>query len=340
MFNRINREEIMKIATFNVENLDDKADDKNPSLDVRGPFLRAMLNRADADIICLQEVHGQELPDHTATHPDRELSALDAVLAGTDYAAYERVTTKTSDNVPYDKRNLVILSRYPIGDVQQYKNDYIEKLRYRKVTAIPPETDAKDLIWERPILHAQIEHPQLGKLHVINLHLKSRLPSTITGQKKDAYSWKSASGWAEGYFLSSIKRVGQALEARILIDKIFDAAPDAKIIVCGDFNSEPGEVPVEAICGRVENTDNADLRARVMIPCSRGIPASVRFSHIHHGQGNLLDHMLISQSLLSNFQQAAIFNENLHDESLPFSFDTKYPESDHAPFVATFSNDD
>jgi len=47
--------------------------------------------------------------------------------------------------------------------------------------------------------------------------------------------------------------------------------------------------------------------------------------------------MLISQSLLPLFRGAAIYNENLHDESLPFSFDTKYPESDHAPFVAEFA---
>jgi len=151
------------------------------------------------------------------------------------------------------------------------------------------------------------------------------------------YTWGSAAGWAEGYFLSSIKRVGQALETRILIDDLFDQNSEANILVCGDFNAEPGEVPVEAIAGRVENTGNPALRSRVLIPCSRSIPESVRFSHYHHGHGNLLDHMLISQSLLPHLEHADIFNENLHDESLPFTFDTKYPESDHAPFVAQFT---
>ena len=33
---------------------------------------------------------------------------------------------------------------------------------------------------------------------------------------------------------------------------------------------------------------------------------------------------------------ADIFNENIHDESLPFASDMKFPESDHAPFVAEF----
>ncbi|MFC2077199.1 endonuclease/exonuclease/phosphatase family protein [Candidatus Bipolaricaulota bacterium] len=327
----------MRVATFNVENLDRVADDRSPALDVRAPILRGVLERLNADVVCLQEVHGQELPEHSSSHPKRDLSALDEVLAGTEYAGYQRVHTVTTDGVPFDKRNLVILSRYPVEAEVQCKNDHIDRLMYRKVTAAPPEPDAKDVTWERPILHAKLSLPELGTLHVINLHLKSRLASTIAGRKVNNYTWESAASWAEGYFLSSIKRVGQALEARILIDGLFEDDPDANIIICGDFNAEPGEVPVEAIAGRVENTGNPDLRSSVLIPCSRAIPESVRFSHLHHGHGNLLDHMLISQSLLTYFRNAEIHNESLHDESLPFTFDTKYPESDHAPFVAEFA---
>ena len=328
---------MLRIATFNIENLDDKADDRNPPLEVRAPILRAALNRLDADILCLQEVHGQELDDHTSSNPSRDLSALDYVIEGTRYAGFYRASTLTSDEVPYNKRNLVILSAHPIIYSDQYKNDYIETLQYRKVTANdPPDTEAKDLRWERPILHAEIELPQSDNLHVINLHLKSRLASNVPGQKT-GFLWESAAGWAEGYFLSSMKRVGQALETRILVDSIFDGDPEANIVVCGDFNAEPGEVPVEAMCGRVENTSNPDLRSRVLTPCSMGIPESVRFSHYHEGHGNLLDHMLISQSLLPYFRRAEIHNETLHDESLPFTFDTKYPESDHAGFIAEFT---
>ena len=209
-------------------------------------------------------------------------------------------------------------------------------MKYRKVTAVPREETAKNVTWERPILHAEIQLNDSTALHVINLHLKSRLSSNIQGQKKN-YTWESAAGWAEGYFLSSIKRVGQALETRVLIDKIFTDDPAAKIFVCGDFNAEPGEVPVEAIRGTVENTNNPALRSRSLIPCNLAIPDSARFSHLHHGQKNLLDHMLISQALLPYFSGAAIQNENLHDESLPYTSDTKYPESDHAAFVAEFS---
>ena len=327
---------MLRIATFNIENLDNLADDKNPSLPERVAVLQKTIRRFNADILCLQEVHGQELPEHTSSHPKRELSALDAVVQGTQYEQYARAVTLTTAGVPYDKRNLVILSRSPITAWYQYRNDKIDELQYRKVTAQPAETDARDLGWERPILYTIIQHQQLGTLHVINLHLKSRLASNINGQKTDSYTWASASGWAEGYFLSSIKRVGQALETRTLIDEIFDDNIDANIIVCGDFNAEPGEVPVEAICGRVENTNNVALRARALIPCSQSVAKSIRYSHLHQGKGNLLDHILISQPLLARLHGVEIHNENLHDESQPFSFDTKYPESDHAGFVAAF----
>lgn len=325
----------MKIISFNVENLDDKSSTYNPDLNTRAPILRAELLRADADIICLQEVHGQETAAHTSNNPDRVLSALDEVLAGTPYAQYEKVVTKTSDNTPYNERNLVILSRFPINRHEQYKNDHIEKLQYKKVTANPAEDDAKNIRWERPILHAEIQVNANTIVHVINLHLKSKLASTIAGQK-NGFEWESAAGWAEGYFLSSLKRVGQALETRVLVDTIFDQNPEANIIVCGDFNAEPGEVPVEAIRGCVENTNNPDLRHRSLVPCSHQIPESVRYSHLHHGHGNLLDHMMISQNLLAHFQRAQIYNENLHDESQPFAFDSKFPESDHAAFTAEF----
>jgi endonuclease/exonuclease/phosphatase family metal-dependent hydrolase len=326
----------MRIATFNVENLDNQPDNKNPSIEVRAPILRSELERLDASIICLQEVHGQETPNHTSNNPDRILSALSFVIKGTKYEEYHQAITLTSDGVPYDQRNLVVLSKYPIKSINQYRNTHIDALQYKKVTAIPKEEKAKKITWERPILHAEIEIRDNKTIHIINLHLKSRLSSNISGQKIE-YSWKSAAGWAEGYFLSSIKRVGQALETRVLVDKLFDQDPKANIVVCGDFNAEPGEVPVEAIRGSIEDTNNPELQSRSLIPCSRAIPYSVRFSHLHHGEKNLLDHMLISQSLLASFKNAEIYNENLHDESLPFTFDTKYPESDHAAFVGEFS---
>ncbi len=49
----------LRIATFNLENLDDKPGER-PSLKERIAVLRPQLLRLRADVICFQEVHGQE----------------------------------------------------------------------------------------------------------------------------------------------------------------------------------------------------------------------------------------------------------------------------------------
>jgi endonuclease/exonuclease/phosphatase family metal-dependent hydrolase len=88
---------MFKIATFNIENLDISSSDYSPTLDVRIPTLRGTLTRLDADILCLQEVHGQELVAHTSNNPQRELSALTRLIFDTQYANYRLVHTVTSD---------------------------------------------------------------------------------------------------------------------------------------------------------------------------------------------------------------------------------------------------
>ena len=47
----------------------------------------------------------------------------------------------------------------------------------------------------------------------------------------------------------------------------------------------------------------------------------------------------LSPALLARFRSARILNEDLHDESLPYHSDRKFPQSDHAAFVAEFELD-
>jgi hypothetical protein len=186
-------EEIMvaklRIATFNLENLDDEAGEGLFSLQQRIEVMRPQLVRLQADILCLQEVHSQE------DGGERTLSALEQLLEETPYANYQRATTHVEGGSQfYAERNLVILSRHEIREHHQYKHDYAPPPAYRLVTAEPPDNEAENITWERPILHAEIELPDGGTLNVLNLHLKSKLPSNVPGQKKDPYTWKSASG--------------------------------------------------------------------------------------------------------------------------------------------------
>jgi endonuclease/exonuclease/phosphatase family metal-dependent hydrolase len=316
----------LRIATFNLENLDD-----GPALAERIPIVRPQLERVAADILCLQEVHSQ------GPAGGRTLAALDHLLAGTAYAGFHRKTTLTSSGELYDQRNLVILSRFPIGTTQVVRPGAAPRPSYQMATAIPPDTTASPLDWERPMLYTQIDLGGGRTLHLINVHLKSKLATTIPGQKINNYTWKSVAAWAEGSFISAMKRLGQALQARLLIDSLFDAhGLDSLIAIAGDFNADAEEVSFKAIRGPVEETGNPAHAARVMVPCENNIPDSARYSLFHLGVGQMLDHIVVSRPLLRFFRGAEIHNEALPDESGAFRTDTQFPESDHAPVVANF----
>lgn len=331
----------MRIATFNIENLDFDADPPRRSdarFDTRVRIIRPMLERMRADIICFQEVHGQNPPAGVAG--PRQLLALRKLLENTRYAGFTLSATTRKDMVDvYAERNLVVAAHpdYRVEEVRAIENTLVSPPKYSLVTSdrVDPLIAVK---WERPTLYVRLRKGDADPLHILNVHFKSKNPTNVSGQGRIDYKWKTASGWAEGFFLSSMKRVGAALEARIFIDSLFDADEDANILICGDFNAEPDEVPVMAIRGRTEETGNPDLNPRVMHPVALSIADSRRFTLYHHGKPNLLDHVVVSRRMMATFREAEIHNEMLHDESVAFASDDKYPESDHAPMVAEFDD--
>jgi endonuclease/exonuclease/phosphatase family metal-dependent hydrolase len=320
----------VRVATFNLENFDETPAGARPSLDERIALMRPQIVRLRADIVCFQEVHGQERPGQP-----RALLALPRLLEGTNLDGATLVSSLDSTGSIANERNLVVATHHSILAQEQLLNDLVAEPRYRRLTAIPPDADAVPVGIERPILHVTVD-AGAAVLHLINVHLKSKIPTDIPGQKVDNFTWRTADAWAEGSFLSSMKRMSQALEVRRLVDRILDAEPDARIVVAGDFNATPDEVPVLAIRGAVEDTGNGDLAGRVLVPIENTVPEPARYSLFHQGRPQLLDHMLVTRNLLAHYRGSEIHNELLHDESAAFADDRKFPESDHAPVVATF----
>jgi predicted extracellular nuclease len=219
---------------------------------------------------------------------------------------------------------------------QQVNGDKVPNPLYQRTIA--DDDKPKKLSWERPLLHCTIKGPNGRLLNIMNIHFKSKLATKASDLMRDGYSWNSAAGWAEGFFVSSMKRVGAALEARVLIDSIFENDPNASIVIAGDFNAKSDEVPIMAVQGRVQETGNEELTSRVMVPLENNIPSSSRHTLFHHGKGEMIDHILASQSLVQCFRAAEIHNEALQDESIAWATDKKYPASDHAPVVAEFDS--
>ena len=322
-----------RIATFNLENL---GGGRSADISDRLPILRPQIQRLNADILCLQEVNARREAGSTA----RTLHALDVLLEGSRYNEFHRAFTHQAGREDArDVHNLVVLSRFPIVSTQQLHNDLISPLEVPLAPDVADDGSVTTVKWDRPLLHVVVELDDGRHLNIINLHLRSPGGSYIEGQKSGPFSWKSVPGWAEAFYLSSLKRSGQALEVRLLIDRIFDGTSDAMIVVAGDFNAEEPEVPLRILIASDEDTGNGALAERSLIALERGIAHDRAFSTIHHGRPQLVDHILVSRALGGGFRSIEIHNEALGDETVASRLVDQPPESFHAPLVAAFSFD-
>jgi endonuclease/exonuclease/phosphatase family metal-dependent hydrolase len=323
----------MRIATFNLESLD--LPPKAPvALEERVALLRPQIERLEADILCLQEVNGQ----YRKGALFRTLDALDALLAGTRYAGYARAaTTGPGGQGVADVHNLVTLSRWPIAQQREIRNGIVRPLSYRMLTALPPEDTETTIGFERPILLCEIEVGPATSLTVLNVHLRAPLATAIPGQKEAPFVWRTVSAWAEGYFLSAWKRSGQALEARMTVDHLLDGDAEKAIVVIGDYNAEDHETPLKILVGAEEDTGNGQLAARSLVVLDRSLAADRRFSTLHHGRPQMLDHILVSRAMLARFRSIEVHNETLADELAGFARTLHASGSYHAPVVAEFS---
>jgi endonuclease/exonuclease/phosphatase family metal-dependent hydrolase len=324
----------MRIATFNLENLDD-GPRVEPPLEARIRRLRPQLQRLDADVLCLQEVGAQHVG---GSQGPRVFRALDALLEGMPCAAFHRAHTMLADGRgPLDVHNLLILSRYPMESARQYWHDRVAAPAYRNATGDPPADKPAPVTWDRPALHAAIRAPGGRTVHVFNLHLRAPLAAFVAGEKQGPFAWKSVPGWAEGFFLAAVKRSGQALEVRMAVDAVFDGDAEALVAVCGDMNAEEREMPLRILRGEVEDTGNEALSGRVLTPLERTAPDARRYTVLHGGRPSMLDHVLVSPALLRLFRAVEIHNDALGDELVGYRSGRVSPESYHAPVVAEFA---
>ncbi|MBM3576444.1 MAG: endonuclease/exonuclease/phosphatase family protein [Alphaproteobacteria bacterium] len=312
-----------RLATFNLENLDWSATKPN-DFARRADALRPLIETLDADILCLQEIHAQRLHKHGA----RQYIALDQLLATTRYAQFHRATTvRPGGEVPADVHNLAILSRWPMRARRQIHHDIVAQWAW------PPPRDADGsqpepvgIVWDRPLLYAAIELPQGGVIHVVNLHLRAPRAFPVA----TARGLGSSRAQIEGQFVAALKREGQALEARLFAETLFDADPQALIAIAGDFNADEHDAPTRLLRG---GGDEGATGARVLIPLEERVEPGRRFTVIHAGRPMLIDHLLASPALAAAWRKTTILNEGLQDEVYAEEF---VEGSLHAPVVARF----
>lgn len=327
----IDKSRRLRIATFNLESLGTEEEPAAP-LAARLAILRPQLQRLRADVLCLQEVDAQRSQAKDGnTH--RRVEALDALLQDTDYAHFHRaLSLGLSGRRPADRHNLVVLSRWPLVAWESLHHRLVSPPLVPLATGKPYGSDA-DLQWDRPLLRATVSLPDGRPLHLINLHLRAPLAAPVPGQREDGV-WNSVAGWAEGFYLASMKRAGQALEARLVVEELLDLEPDALVLVAGDLNAEESEVPVRILRGAASDVEAPALAKRELLSLTRSLAREQRFSLLYNGRRSLYDHLLGSASLAARFIRCEIHNEALHDQgALP----PGSPHSFHAPVLAEFT---
>ncbi len=324
---------VVRIATVNLESLDEPPRGR-ASLESRINALRPQLLRLRADVLCLQEVNGQR----DAKSEPRTLRALNQVLEGTPYEHYHRAATRSpSGNGVRDRHNLVILSRFPITATDEVWNHLVEPPLYRCQTSDPAQQAAQPVHWDRPMLYADLDLGGGQKMVVVNVHLRAPRAAFVPGQKKDRHNWKTMAGWAEGYFLATVKAAGQALEVRAFLDRLFDMDADALVAVVGDFNSSDGQAPVRIILGDEDDVGSGELANRMLLAAERSLPESQRFSVIHRGRPHMADHILLSRQLMGWLDRVECHNEGLQDEVSSPAAVPDAPESYHAPVLCVLN---
>ncbi len=317
-----------RIATFNLESFGAAGQDRD-LFDRRLRHLRVRLLEIDADVLCLQEVNG----DRAEGRGPRAFPALKALIDGTPYEHFRGSSTvRPGKGEPADVHNLVTLSRWEIAGARQVYHDYVQRMVWQRPSTGPDdEAEVMVVSWERPILHTRIG---VGgrQLDVVNVHFRAPRAAFIPGLKAHG-EWRSSAAWAEGLFLSGMKRDGQALEARMLAESILRDRPDALLAVCGDFNAGAREMATRILAAGRQDAEQPSLVGGELTAIDERIAEARRYTVLHAGQHLLPDHILASEALARACKHADVFNDGLDDEADPAE---PIVESLHAPLVAEF----
>lgn len=116
---------------------------------------------------------------------------------------------------------------------------------------------------------------------------------------------------------SEAQRLGQARVVHEFVASILAIDPSSQVIVLGDLNDFHFSAPVQALKG--------DLLHNLI----ETLPVEARYTYIYDGNSQVLDHILVSDSMKGKLISLDILHLNSE-------FDYRRQFSDHDPVVATF----
>ena len=307
----------LTLATFNVKDLLDPPEDaEREVLGAKLASIAGMLRACDADVIGLQEVGTVEL--------------VRAVLDRLDGHTYGEPVMGTAD-----ARGIrcALVSRVPVVESRVHT---AESLPFPVFQDGDPTPFGTRIPLRRGVVHARVDAPGLGLVHVLVVHFKSSrsVPARdASGRELPATNARMRS---EATLRSLVWRAAEALYVRGLVDDVLAPDPDARVAVVGDLNDVPGSPAVRAVRGDGPGS---------LFDCAAGVDAEARFSAMHEGRRTQIDHVLASANLYARLQAARFLNAELREHApvrpppggAPrVAVEPPTVDSDHAPLVTRF----
>ncbi len=290
-----------------------------PTYDAKVAALAEVITGLAPDLLGLQEVGSQEALDD-----------LVAALPGSWHTAL-------SDHPDPRGIRVGVLSRLPLLDVQQRKA-FPDHLRPIQVADDGDEALTAEM--GRGGLAVRVE-PAPGKsLQVAVCHLKSKLLTFPDNQHSTHDERLRARVAAYALF----RRTAEAAAMRDLADELLQGdGKNRDVIVLGDFNDDWQAATTQMLygppgsqigTGGFTHPDQGD--ATRLWNLAPHILEQGGFSRVFEGQHELIDHIMISHSLLATFQSVTTGAAELPTviEARPAA--PHAGPSDHSPVVATF----
>lgn len=302
----------MKIATFNLRNLFDAGhrDGYDSQLLVTQEFvdkvvgnLSTTISQIAPDILLAQEVGSGEVFNDLAK---RSGSSYQTFVATPDTRG---IANAALFNSPLQTASLPDINGFPV---------FVEG-----------EVDlvSKSISKYRETVYLQTTYNSLP-LHIFGVHLKASGPMPLRNKDGGKIPITTQREAGDAMIRTTLYKLAQARQLRELADELFVADPMAQIIVLGDYNETESAQVLRMIKGEFASSPTTQLTNL----CEQ-IPIEKRYSFMGYGSIRLLDHILVSPSLVGSVVKLEILNNDLADQSgYP---ESQFFQSDHAPVVLT-----
>ncbi|MEV0537956.1 endonuclease/exonuclease/phosphatase family protein [Kitasatospora sp. NPDC050463] len=289
--------------------------------DAKVDALAGVITQLAPDLLGVQEVGSQDALDD-----------LVAKLPGTWHTAI-------SDHPDPRGIRVGVISRFPLLDIQQRK-DFPAGLHPVQVEddGIPGSPTSE---MGRGGLAVRVEPTPGQSLQVAVCHLKSKL---LTFPNKQHSTTDERLRARYGAY-ALLRRTAEAVTMRALADDLLQGdGRTHDVIVLGDLNDEWKAATTQILygppgsqmgTGGFDHPDRGD--AERLWNLAPKLLEQGGFSRIFEGQPELIDHILISHSLLAKFEKVSTGNGPLPTVTEAQPAAPHSQPSDHSPVVATFN---